>query len=302
MRFISDIIKEKRNAAPEAAAPEAQSLTQPAPLLLEDPLEMDAPDTRVKSAYEDWQDDWDTAEIDTAGAAAENTEPHGHAPGIDLSPETDDTPEADAAPEPQRAQTATPAPEVSLADFAETAALPEGLTPIAEALEGEALPSPTAGRAEARSARVKTRLLGFSAAALAEDDPFDAAPARDDSFPVGWLVVVSDLGRGSSFALKDGVTTLGRGQDQTVCLDFGDNSISRSNHVSIAFDAEQNKFFIGHSGKANLVRINMMPLLSTEELSSGDMIRLGESTLRFFAFCDDSFDWNAQTPPVARRA
>ncbi len=165
------------------------------------------------------------------------------------------------------------------------------------------VPAPTAGRGSSRSGRVKTRLLGFSAGSLDRTDMFEKGKDISDStFPVGWLVVVSELGRGTSFALHDGVSKVGRGTDQTVCLNFGDNSISRDNHLSIAYDAEQNKFFIGHSGKSNLVRLNNKPLLSTEELRSRDQIRLGETTLRFVALCEDNFTWTMSEAEAVKRA
>lgn len=168
------------------------------------------------------------------------------------------------------------------------------LKPLADAtdLSPIDIPAPTTGRGGNRSGRVKTRLLGFSAGALGHDDPFAKGESNSDGmFPVGWVVVVSEMGRGASFPLFDGVAKVGRGTDQSVCLNFGDNSISRENHISIAFDSEQNKFYVGHSGKSNLVRLNGKPLLSTEELHSKDLIRLGETTLRFIAFCTEDFGW-----------
>ena len=39
------------------------------------------------------------------------------------------------------------------------------------------------------------------------------------------------------------------------------------------------QFFLGHGGKANLVRLNDKPVLSTEEVSSSDLIRIGETSL-----------------------
>ncbi|MDW4497159.1 FHA domain-containing protein [Sulfitobacter sp. D35] len=179
-----------------------------------------------------------------------------------------------------------------------------GMTALADALEPDpvTMPSPAIGRGANRSGRVKTRLLGFSASEMEDDDPFAKKSASGSEFPVGWLVVVSEVGRGASFALHDGVSTIGRDAEQTVCLDFGDNSVSRTNHASIAYDAEQNKFYIGHSGKTNLVRLNNVPLLSTEELNSKDLIRLGETTLRFIAFCDGDFGWNMADPKAVRRA
>ncbi len=204
------------------------------------------------------------------------------------------------------------APEVEAvteALMAEDAAEDTGLEPselddMAKSVEASAdmpiaVPLPAAGRgAGGRSGRVKTRILGFSSPSTASEDPFEKAastpaPAETSAnFPVGWLVVVDGPGRGTSFTIFDGVTQIGRGEDQTVRLDFGDNSISRENHAAIAYDPEQQTFFIGHGGKANLVRVNNRPVLSTEELQSDDKVRIGETTLRFVAFCGHSFSWD----------
>lgn len=157
---------------------------------------------------------------------------------------------------------------------------------------GIQVPPPAAGRGANRSGRVKTRLLGFNPENVGVADPFKKEQSsKGDSFPVGWIVVVAGPGRGASFALHDGVSKIGRGDDQTVPLNFGDNSISRENHVAIAYDVEQNAFFIGQSGRANIVRLNNKPLLSTEQLRSGDQIRVGETTLRLAALCSEGFSW-----------
>ena len=75
--------------------------------------------------------------------------------------------------------------------------------------------------------------------------------------------------------------------------DFGDTSISRNNHAAVAYDDEQGKFFLGHGGKSNLVRLNGRPVLSTEEMSNGDQIRIGETTLKFVALCGEEFTWKS---------
>ena len=159
------------------------------------------------------------------------------------------------------------------------------------------VPAPAAGRAGRRAGRVKTRLLGFEHSHGANSDPFDVstdvASEAQVKFPVGWIVVVSGPGRGNTFALFNGVAQIGRGEDQAIKLDFGDTSISRSNHAAIAYDNEQRTFFLGHGGKANLVRLNDNPVLSTEEISSSDLIRIGETTLRFVGLCGTDFDWGS---------
>ena len=161
-----------------------------------------------------------------------------------------------------------------------------------------AVPTPSAGRSGRQAGRVKTRLLGFHHSDGAAGDMFDqtkaAEPQSHTQFPVGWIVVVNGPGRGACFTLFDGVSQIGRGDDQAITLDFGDTTISRSNHAAVAYDTEQHKFFLGHGGKSNLVRLNNRPLLSTEELGTADLIRLGETTLRFIPLCDDEFNWESK--------
>ncbi|PPB80568.1 FHA domain-containing protein [Albidovulum inexpectatum] len=146
----------------------------------------------------------------------------------------------------------------------------------------------------ARRRRAKTRLLGFEKSDGEIVDLFNnPAQSRAASvrYPIGWLVVVKGPGRGESFALRSGLSQIGRGEDQTIPLDFGDTAISRSNHASIVYDPETHETLLGHGGKANIVRLNGKPLVSTEKLKNGDMIRIGETTLRFVALCDAEFNW-----------
>lgn len=142
--------------------------------------------------------------------------------------------------------------------------------------------------------RAKTRLLGFQSRDFAARDPFSQGASdarRGPMFPVGWVVVTGGPGRGASYALTAGVATFGRGDDQTVCLDFGDTAISRQAHASIAYDPETNRFYLGAGAKSNLVRLNDRPVLATEQIEDGDTIRIGETTLRFAAFCGPGFAW-----------
>lgn len=160
------------------------------------------------------------------------------------------------------------------------------------------VPAPSTGRTGRRAGRVKTRLLGFEQSQEGNVDPFEAGKKVNSQvqvkFPVGWIVVIDGPGRGASFSLHNGVSQIGRGEDQAIKLDFGDNSISRSNHAAIAYDNEQRSFFLGHGGKANLVRLNDKPVLSTEEISNSDLIRIGETTLRFIGLCGSEFDWDVE--------
>ena len=159
-----------------------------------------------------------------------------------------------------------------------------------------------AGRAGRSAGRVKTRLLGFQTDTETNDifankaAEAASAPAAtpEVTFPAGWIVVIDGPGRGASFTLINGVSQIGRGEDQAVRLDFGDTSISRNNHAAVAYDDEQGKFFLGHGGKSNLVRLNGKPVLSTEDMTDGDEIRIGETTLKFVALCGDDFTWSGK--------
>ncbi|ARU02269.1 FHA domain-containing protein [Yoonia vestfoldensis] len=172
-------------------------------------------------------------------------------------------------------------------------ALPE-MAPIAPK-PARARVSGAAALSPARSRRTKTRLIGFDKSDGSVVDLFNDAPkvvaTQRARFPVGWIVVIDGPGRGESFALMAGMNAIGRGEDQAVQLDFGDNAISRSNHAAIVYDTESKDFLLGHGGKSNIVRLNDRPVISNETLTSGDVIRIGETVLRFVALCDGSFSW-----------
>ncbi|WP_425100124.1 FHA domain-containing protein [Tropicibacter sp. S64] len=210
-----------------------------------------------------------------APAAPERAAPTLSRPRIwDIDPETPAAPPPQAVSAPEDAVMAPKAPPPLVME--------EPVVPAVPAL------------APARGGRVKTRLLGFHTDA-AEPDVFAAekvTPAgRSITCPIGWLVIVDGPGRGQAFTLAQGLSTIGRGTDQSIPLDFGDDAISRDNHAAIAYDEEENTILIGHGGKSNLVRLNGKPLVSTTELATGDLIRVGKTTLRFTALCGPDFSW-----------
>ncbi len=182
---------------------------------------------------------------------------------------------------------------------AQEAAEPEVIAsaePMPDPVAPVQVPAPAAGRSRRQAGRVKTRLLGFGNEQQDGDlfaNGTNTGPAAQAMFPVGWMVVVAGPGCGTAFALQNGVSQIGRGEGQAVRLDYGDTSIPRENHAAVAYDSEQRGFFLGHGGKANLVRLNGKPVLSTEPLSHGALIRIGETTLRFVGFCGSEFDWGS---------
>lgn len=170
----------------------------------------------------------------------------------------------------------------------------DDLPPVASLEEIRPAAAPSPAKSPSRARRTKTRLIGFESSAGVVD-LFDstpaAAPTKRAKFPVGWAIVTDGPGRGECFSLESGMSQIGRGEDQAIQLDFGDNAVSRTNHAAIVYDAEKHTFLLGHGGKSNIVRLNDEPVISNEALKAGDLIRIGETTLRFVPLCSPEFNW-----------
>ncbi len=228
---------------------------------------------------------WDLEEDDSAPAPEAEAVPPS-APSSAPAREPEPEPEPGPDPDPQTASDAGPAPDDD--DLASRAR--RALAAVERQEAERKLARPSSGD-DADGGR--TRVLGFRAPEL-ETDPISAVahrPAPEIRYPAGWLVVVEGPGRGAFFAVTTSVSSIGRGADQSISLNFGDASISRQNHAAIAYDAEQNRFFLGHGSKSNIVRRNGQPVLATEEMFDGDAIRIGKTTLRFVALCGEDFTW-----------
>ena len=110
---------------------------------------------------------------------------------------------------------------------------------------------------------------------------------------VGWLVVVDGPGKGSAVRLGNGQNVVGRGASARARLDFGDTQISRETHAIVTYDPKNNRFWVSQGSGTNLTYLGDSPVLAPTPLLSGTRIVMGETTLRFVAFCDDDFTWAA---------
>ncbi len=108
---------------------------------------------------------------------------------------------------------------------------------------------------------------------------------------VGWLVITKGPGRGRSLSLSYGVNSIGRSSSERVCLDFGDEEISRQRHALVTYDPKGKKFYLQNGEGVNLTYIAETPVLQTTELKGGEIISLGKTELHFVAFCGQNFDW-----------
>lgn len=143
----------------------------------------------------------------------------------------------------------------------------------------------------------KTRLMGFDTSDGHVTELFSEEKKTKETtrfqYPVGMVMVTKGPGFGECFAVKTGMSQIGRGEDQAIKLDFGDMAISRENHAAIVYDPEEHTFLLGHGGKSNIVRLNGKPVVSTSDMKDGDEIEIGETRLRFVAICTKDFNWTS---------
>ena len=139
------------------------------------------------------------------------------------------------------------------------------------------------GKTRIISPRGRRQPTDAAASALEED------PMADP--PVGWLVVVRGPGKGRVLTLGNGMNPIGRSAQSRVCLDFGDDNISRANHARLVYEPRQRRWLLNHGDGTNLTYLNGEVVLSTVEVQSGAEIQLGQTTLRFQALCSQEFDW-----------
>lgn len=155
----------------------------------------------------------------------------------------------------------------------------------------ETVASNPARNADTQDEEPHTRLFrpGSSAAASGSDQ------AKANSFTVepvvGWLVIVDGPGKGEARKLGIGMNSVGRGAEDRISLDFGDEEISRKSHALVTYDPKSNKFFAQHGGGVNLTYLNDQPLLQVQELVGREIISLGNTKLCFVPFCGNEFTW-----------
>jgi pSer/pThr/pTyr-binding forkhead associated (FHA) protein len=109
---------------------------------------------------------------------------------------------------------------------------------------------------------------------------------------VGWLVVVKGPGRGQAVRIGAEWNSIGRDPDQRICLNFGDNHVSRRSHAKLNYEPMARKFSITIGDGINSTYVRGENLLGPTELKANDRIRIGETELMFVPLCGENFDWN----------
>jgi pSer/pThr/pTyr-binding forkhead associated (FHA) protein len=99
--------------------------------------------------------------------------------------------------------------------------------------------------------------------------------------PVGLLTVIDGEGKGQSRPVFSGANQVGRSLDNRIPLDFGDKTISRTQHAVIEYDSQRRAFRIFDGGKQNPILVNGARLEGDRKIEHGDEIKIGLTTLRF---------------------
>ena len=120
-----------------------------------------------------------------------------------------------------------------------------------------------------------------------------SAGAVDLSAPVaGLLMVVEGLGQGLIFCVSLGRNKIGRGPGNEICLNVGDDAISRHNHATIAADPKTKRVFLIPGDSTNLAYLDEEPLLESCELRDKATIQLGETKAIFIQVLGNYIDWD----------
>ena len=107
---------------------------------------------------------------------------------------------------------------------------------------------------------------------------------------VGWVVCVKGFHFGEDFKIKSGRNFIGRSGSMDISLS-GDKAVSRERHAILTYDPKGNVFMIQPGDSSELCYLNGQLVLIPTQLSSNDIISLGESELMFVPFCSESFKW-----------
>ncbi len=142
----------------------------------------------------------------------------------------------------------------------------------------------TAGREEPEEAGGRT---------MATPKRQEAAPQvaeeKQPGFVAGWLVCVNGPERGCDYRLYKGFNRLGNGERTDILVrDPGLAAVA----VAVVYDDRSNAFFAVQQPGAQAL-LNGEELEGAVRISSGDLIKAGESEFEFVAFCREGRVWDS---------
>jgi hypothetical protein len=116
--------------------------------------------------------------------------------------------------------------------------------------------------------------------------------ADSEAYVCGWFVIIDGPGKGKSLSIGAGQSAVSRSPSERIPINFGDSSITSKQQLLVLFDDETRDFFVAPGNGSSLNRLNGQIIGSQMQLNSGDVVKVGATSLRFVAFCDSQFSWS----------
>ncbi len=144
-------------------------------------------------------------------------------------------------------------------------------------------PSSEPDEPKAETGRETTRFLHFKRpnSKVGPDTLERLSRSGAKSRGIAWLAIIEGPGEGNIFPIDKPFVNVGRCESQDIQINFGDDSISRQGHISIAYYGRETGFVIRDGLKPNPVLLNERALQGEHDLQHGDRICIGETTLQF---------------------
>ena len=115
----------------------------------------------------------------------------------------------------------------------------------------------------------------------------------------GLLLIIAGPGKGMAVPISYGRNSVGSGEQARLRLDLGDPQLS-SVHCIVSYDHEDRVFDVREAdGATNFTRVNGARIGAAHVLSTGDVLRLGGTELRFVPVCGPEWDWGDTAPTAA---
>jgi len=119
-----------------------------------------------------------------------------------------------------------------------------------------------------------------------------SSAAIDVGLTAGLLILTEGPQRGRVFAVNLGRNRIGRGPENDIILDTGDAAISKEDHLVIAADPKNRRFFLVPGNSTNLAYLDEQPLLDSCEIADKAVIQIGETKLVFIQLFGNYLDWS----------
>jgi hypothetical protein len=115
-----------------------------------------------------------------------------------------------------------------------------------------------------------------------------AEPRR---YVVAWLVGLTGVARGESYAVRMGRNVLGRDRRSDIVVN--DDQAS-SHHADLVFRPEERRFILMDHNSTNGTYVNEHEIEPRRDLTTRDVIRIGSHKFLFVPLCTDGAMWDSE--------